>query len=225
MTRWRYLFVAVGAFALTFVGTVAYASTNYAAQDGRDDERGLYEATINIDVRASYEVSGQCNMHGFVLTDVTRSLQVQAGQVNCYNNNLDGTCYDGHFFVESVDSGAYHCKPGGTFSTWTDYATFVDKFANSTNLVAGAADGTEISLGGYVSGDVLRNPAWLESDGPVSGCPQSGNNLNFNAWQYYGADLRWHTPTPTDAPISHTGDYICFTPGTLSSSGAFNVSN
>ncbi|WP_125565680.1 hypothetical protein [Nocardioides baekrokdamisoli] len=221
MKKLIYALIAVVSFSTAFGVSVAFGESLGNTQQAYVNSNFFYDADVNIDARSLNPGDHQCILYSTLVTDPGAHKQVEAGLAGCTAWTIDGTCHDGHMFVEvSPDPNTYNCTQGAAFSTWTNYNTWVGHVVSTQQIQAGTADGTWLQTG-VSSSDYLQDLTWVEDEG-VAACPGAGNNANFNSWEYLGQDKQEHWATNLGNPV-HAGYGPCWQISALSGTGAFNA--
>lgn len=211
--------IAAVAFCFAFGVTAALGAT----QQGYSEYHGFHYAYVNIDARSFNPGAHKCVVYSTLIYDRTNTGQVEAGQLGCSAWVVDKTCYNGHFVSESATpDNHFTCLQGGTFNTWTDYTTLVNRVGTEGYAMAG--DGTKLPMFTFGANDLLVNMSWVEDIGEDM-CPGTGNSANFNTWQYQGADMQLHYASDASQEHAYGAGGRCWTVSSaISGTGAFNVS-
>lgn len=221
----RFSSVALG-LVLVFGSTVAFAST------GLYDQTGKQTSTTNVDgatvVITPYSFSPgnvQCVIYAVLLPDWSSSLQLETGLLTCNNQTFDsGACTSGHAFSESFDGVNYHCGQGSTFTMGSANTALIERSSGTTTMW-GATDGSYISQTGFGATDSIQSLAWGEA-ATGSACPSSPHSAAFTGWKKFLNATGWSYVT--SASLYHGWQQFptspCWTVGSLSSTGDFNVS-
>jgi hypothetical protein len=202
------------AIALSLVlglgSTAAFAATNYDQEGWQTNQIHVDATNVWIKPISFAPVSGQCVIYSALMPDFTTPLQVEAGVFMCNGANLDGTCFSGNGFSEAYDGTFYHCAQGSAFTLGTAYLTQVVRNSGFSSIY-GAAAGAYISQSGF-----------------GATCPSKPDSAAFTNWQQFTNANGWAYISSSMAnsyynPVGY-GSPRCFTIGSLSSTGGFNVS-
>jgi hypothetical protein len=168
--------------------------------------------------------SGQCVIYAALSFDDTASRQIESGLVRCNGANIDGTCADGHAFVETVANGNYSCTQGYSITNNTGYDATTYRTGSTSTTFHGHVNGANGDVGGFGLTDWIKGETWGEATGG-SACPAPSKGT-FLSWERYDTSTGWHyvtsssihrivqgtmSGTPcwaTVSTVSSTGDYV-----------------
>jgi hypothetical protein len=224
LVKHRSLVAGLGALItlLVFSAGPVYANADQEGrQAGTSTSDGSYAQVVGNGFSAN---PGQCVIYSAVSTDVTSSRQVEAGVVRCNGATLDGTCTDGHAFVERWAGGNnYYCTPGYTFNNNTAYDATTYRTSGTSTTFTGHINGASLNQGGFGLNDDVVATAQAEASGGTT-CP-SPSRGTFNVWERYNTNTGWHYIGNALLYRVHYGisGAPCWSPTTASSTGAFVV--
>lgn len=219
----------LAATALAVVASGALGGVNSA--DAAYDQEGRRTGTAAAD--GSYaEIagngfparSGQCVLYAALTTDFDGTQrQIESGLVRCNGANIDGTCFDGHAFVERYNGTNYYCQQGYTFTNNTAYDATTYRQSSTSTTFTGHVNGASLTQAGFGLADEVRGIAWGEATGGT-GCP-SPSRGTFRSWKRYDTSSGWSLVTGSTVWTDHAGitGAPCWVASPVSATGEFDV--
>lgn len=137
--------------------------------------------------------SHQCVLYSVLTFDDSAPRQVEAGLARCSGAAIDGSCANGHVFVETTNGIKYSCTQGYTFKNNVGYDATTYRTGSYSRTVRGHIDGATRSISGFGLKDWTKAETWGEATGG-SRCPGPSKGT-FHSWERYDTSTGWHYVT------------------------------